>query len=383
MDVDAAEPAIATAADGTIYVVWVEHKPEGGADVMLHQFDRAGKSTGTAVRVNPETGQATAWRGDPPTVAAGPDGAIYVGWTAKVPAQSHATDLYLSVSRDKGRSFESPVKVNDDQKPGAHGMHSLAIAADGQIYVCWLDGRNNAAASRPHDKTSHKQMEENRELFLTYSEDGGKTFSANRRIVSEVCPCCKTALTIGPDGRIYASWRQVLAGNLRHIAVASSSDQGHTFSAPVIVSDDKWMLAGCPLSGPSLSVSRDGNLHVLWYSAGETAPTGVFHSESPDGGQTFTPRQLVGEGLAQGTPVLLPDQRGFRAIWQSDQGSKAHVVTADLNASGIIAAPLNTEANSELPAASFFNDQILIAYVRQAQNNRRSVWLLRTSAVPD
>lgn len=379
IDVDAAEPAIATGSDGTIHVVWVEHHPDGGADIMTDQFDRTGRSTASAVRINPQAGGATAWRGDPPTVAVASDGAVYVGWTARVAAKSHATNLYLSVSRDKGRSFELPVKVNDDEKPGPHGMHSLAIAADGSIYLAWLDERNSPPVSANPEKT-HKHMEGNRELFVAYSRNGGKTFSENRRIGKDVCPCCKTSLAISPDARIYASWRQVLPGNLRHIAVASSSDQGQAFSAPVIVSDDRWTLAGCPVSGSSLSVSTDRTLQVVWYSAGEVGPTGVYRSESHDSGQSFTPRQLIREGLAQGTPVLLPHQNGSRAIWQGDQGSSAHVITAYLDAKGSITTPYSTEANSALPAASLFRDQIQIAYVRAEENDRRSVWLLMKSA---
>lgn len=381
IDVDAAEPAIATGSDGTAYVVWVEHHPDGGADIMLDQFDTNGKSKGSAVRINPQVGAATAWRGDPPTVAVAPDGAIYVGWTARVPAQSQATDLYLSVSRDKGRSFDLPVKVNDDLKPGAHGMHSLALAADGSVYVSWLDERNSPPVSPDQGTTNHKHKEANRELFVAYTRDGGKTFSANRRVASDVCPCCKTSLAVSPDGRIYASWRQVLPGNLRHIAVASSSDQGQTFSAPVIVSDDRWTLAGCPVSGSGLSVSQDGTLQVLWYSAGEAGPTGVYRSESHDGGQSFTPRQLIAEGLAQGTPVLLPYLNSSRAIWQSDQGFRAHVITADLDARGLMTSTYSMETNSELPAASMVRDQIQMAYVQTAPDNRRSVWLLRKSVI--
>ena len=345
---------------------------------MLAAFDATGRSNGPALRINPTAGEATAWRGDPPTVGVAPDGTVYVGWTARVASESHATDLYLSASRDKGQSFELPVKVNDDQKPGAHGMHSLAIAADGSIFMSWLDERNKPVSAKP-EKQGHKHgAEANRELFVASSTDGGKTFSANQLIAREVCPCCKTSLAIAPDGRIYVSWRQVLPGNLRHIAVASSSDQGQTFSAPVIVSDDRWTIAGCPVSGSSLSVSSDGTLEILWYSAGEAGPTGIYRSESRDAGKSFTPRQLIAEGLAQGTPVLLPYLKGARAIWQKDLGSNAHVKTAYLGDNLPVPADFSKEANSELPAASLVGDQILIAYIRAG--DQRSVWLLKKSA---
>src|SRR5689334_281159 len=140
--VDAAEPATASAPDGTFYVTWVNHDAKQ-ADVMIARFKGEGVQQGSAARVNREPGVATAWRGDQPSVAVAPDGAVYVLWTARVEAKDkQGTDVYLSVSNDGGQSFANEVKVNDDKVPNAHGMHSLAVAKDGRIYAVWLDERN-------------------------------------------------------------------------------------------------------------------------------------------------------------------------------------------------------------------------------------------------
>src|ERR1043165_5521543 len=283
-DADAAEPATASAPDGSVYVAWVEHRQNGEADVMLARFNDAGQSQGEPARVNPEAGRATAWRGDPPTVAASTDGVVYVGWTARAePSSALAEDLYLSASRDGGRSFAAPVKVNDDQRPVVHGMHSLAVAPDGRVYLAWLDERN-VTQPRPSEVAEGHHMESNRELFTAYSTDGGRTFSPNRRVAAGACPCCKTRLAVGPGGRLYVGWRQVLPGDFRHIAVASSTDGGETYSQPVVVSDDRWQIAGCPVSGPALAVGADGALRVLWYSEGQAGEAGLYWSESVDGG---------------------------------------------------------------------------------------------------
>lgn len=169
----------------------------------------------------------------------------------------------------------------------------------------------------------------------------------------------------------------MLPGNLRHIAVASSSDQGQTFSTPVVVSDDRWILAGCPVSGSSLSISGDGTLQVLWYADGQAGPTGVYRSESRDGGRSFSPRQLIAEGMTQGTPILLPQPGGAKAIWQRGVGNEANVVTASLDSKGAVTGSLSEEAGSQLPAASMLGDQLLIFSIRQAANDRRSVWLIK------
>jgi len=56
-----------------------------------------------AVRVSSEETEAAE-----PAAAAGPDGTVYVGWTAGDEAAAHASTLYLSASRDGGRNRAAP-----------------------------------------------------------------------------------------------------------------------------------------------------------------------------------------------------------------------------------------------------------------------------------
>lgn len=397
--VDAAEPAIATSSDGSIYVAWVEHF-DGRANVMVEHFDISGAYTSPATRVNPNSGEATAWRGDPPALGVSSDGTLYVAWTARVPEESHATDLYISASRDKGETFEPPVKINVDETLGAHGMHSLVIGSDGTIYVSWLEDRKKPAHEisnlssheisnlRFHGRSSisdqksqtttqkHKHMEENRNVFVAFSTDGGKTFSSKTQVAGDACPCCKTSLAVAPNGRVYASWRQVLPGNFRHIAVAAIAERGEPASTRVIVSDDKWMLAGCPVSGSSLSVSSNGTLQVLWYADGQAGPKGVYRAESRNGGQSFSPRQLIAEGMVQGTPIILRQSDRTLAVWQRGQGTEANVVTASLDSKGVLASSMTEELNSQLPAAAMIGDRVVLAAVHQTADDRRSIWFV-------
>jgi hypothetical protein len=201
--VDSAEPAIAASPDGSVYVVWVNHTPNAQADVMLANFNANGEMQGTAVRVNQKPGITTAWRGDPPTIAVAPDQTVFVGWTARANLGSgHATDLYLSASKDHGKTFGEATKVNDDTKPGVHGMHSLTVGNDGRIYMAWLDERNitpMVMKEKKTDKNSGRHMESNREVFVASSIDGGRTFTANQRVATEACPCCKTSLAMSSE----------------------------------------------------------------------------------------------------------------------------------------------------------------------------------------
>src|SRR5947207_11907903 len=86
-DANATEPAIATSPDGSVYVAWVNHGLKSQTDVMIARFTSDGQLQSPAVRVNSQQGIATAWRGDPPTVAVAPDNTVFVGWTARVESE--------------------------------------------------------------------------------------------------------------------------------------------------------------------------------------------------------------------------------------------------------------------------------------------------------
>lgn len=391
-DADAAEPAIAADAEGNFYVVYVEHGVEKSADVYLQKFDSQIKPIGEKTRVNPNRNEATAWRGDAPTIVVGADKTIYVGWTKTVQTGAGSgSDLCLSVSRDGGKSFAAPVKVNDDLAPASHGMHSLAVGKDNAVYMAWLDERNvkgeyhaanferNSDVSesefqfvKVHHNSNHnvqaeakkiekdEPVEPNSEIFFAASVDGGKTFSTNKKLSSEVCPCCKTSLAVAPDGRIYASWRQVLTGDYRHIAVASSNDGGKIFSAPTIVSDDRWQIAGCPVSGAALAIGANGALNITWFSAGTNGATGLYSSQSVDGGASFQPRVLTSEGAVSGTPVLLDKA----AVWSANGKLLARKQDANIQEIG----------SGELPAAAAAGGKIFAAFVGK-EDARRGVWL--------
>ncbi|HVF67861.1 MAG TPA: sialidase family protein [Pyrinomonadaceae bacterium] len=378
---EAAEPAAALGDDGTVYVAWVEHRGRE-ADVWLAHFDGEAKPLAQPARVNPNAGGATSWRGDPPTVAVARDGTVYVGWTARDDAAAQATTLYLSASRDGGRSFAPPSKVNDDAKPGVHGMHSLAVSGEGRVHLAWLDERNVEASKPSEGGPVQMHSESNREVFLASSGDGGRTFTPNLKVAGEVCPCCKTSLAAGEGGRVYVAWRQVLPGNFRHIAVASSGDGGETFSTPSVVSDDRWELQGCPVSGPALASGGGGSLRVLWYTAGGAGSPGLYWSESRDGGRTFTPRRALAETGVRGTPVLLKERGGaFKAVWEGVGDAKTSAtLMADLGGDGRPPEPSTLASGGALPAAAAAGGRVFVAYVGEGGH---AIWLARADAGGD
>jgi hypothetical protein len=285
----------------------------------------------------------------------------------------------LSSSRDHGQTFNAPVKVNDDSKPAVHGMHSLAVAKDGRVYLAWLDERNVTPMPMKDMKmdgsTAGRHMESNREVFAASSNDGGRTFSTNQKVATNACPCCKTALAVSSDGRLFVSWRQVLPGDFRHIAVANSSDQGKTFTTPVIVSDDQWVLTGCPVSGAALSITSDGVVRALWYSEGKNGRTGLYWSRSSDNGVTFGPRELLAAGAVRGTPVLTSNSGDLKAVWQDTENNGGRIMLSPVVADGTAPGSFVLTGSGELPAAAATSEKVFVAYVAKGTAGQ-DIWML-------
>lgn len=154
---------------------------------------------------------------------------------------------------------------------GSHHVHASGATADGSVmaqgsslYHASVGAASNAPARAEHELTKG------------------------------VCYCCKTALATGPDGALFAAWRHVYPGDLRDIALSVSRDGGRSFSAPARVSEDGWAINGCPDDGPSVAVDAGGTAHIVWPTVvGTTEPEGaLFYSTTKDG-QHFTPRVRV------------------------------------------------------------------------------------------
>ena len=95
-------------------------------------------------------------------------------------------------------------------------------------------------------------------------------------------------------GSIYVAFRNIYPGSLRDISLTVSRDGGRTFSTPVRVSEDHWMLDGCPDDGPTIALDREGRVHLVWPTLvqGDELAIGFFHASTRDG-VTFTPRQRI------------------------------------------------------------------------------------------
>ncbi len=78
-------------------------------------------------------------------------------------------DVFITRSEDRGETWSAPVRVNDDGINAWQWFGTLSVAPDGRLDVFWNDTRNDSAGAHS-------------ELYYAYSQDGGRTWSANRAV---------------------------------------------------------------------------------------------------------------------------------------------------------------------------------------------------------
>jgi hypothetical protein len=336
-----ANASIATSGS-FVGVVWAARTKEGATDIYTATSRDGGRSFRAPVRVNQTAGEVSVSGEQPPRIALTPnraaDPSLVVMWTAK---GGLGTRLVSARSIDGGQSFGRAASVPGSDASGNRGWESLAIGAKGEPVAVWLDHREMAArpagtgasGGHQHGATTQHQTDgaaaaQLSQVFFARLNDPASA----RAIAPGVCYCCKTSVAAGADGSIVAAWRHVYPGNIRDIALTKSSDGGRTFAPPIRVSEDKWVLNGCPENGPAVTIDQTNAIHIVWPtlvhdSAGVEA-LALFYATSRDG-QRFTKRQQIPtEGVPRHPQIALGPTGTITVAWDEQLKGTRRIVIA-------------------------------------------------------
>jgi hypothetical protein len=283
------------ADDRIVAVAWGASLPSGATDVYFATSTDGGRTFGAPGRVNDVEGDARLNGEQPPRIAMRQRDVTIV-WTTKGAA---GTKLVQARSTDGGRTFAKAAAIPGGAAAGNRGWENVTADRDGRVYAVWLDHRemvDPAMAASHHEhhagaKPDGVAMAQKSKLYIAPLEGT----IPPRAVTGGVCYCCKTAIVSGADGAIYTAWRHVYPGNIRDIAFTLSRDGGRTFAAPIRVSEDQWVLEGCPDDGPAMAVDAANRVHVVWPTLvrdDATETTALFYATSTDG-KTFSSRQRI------------------------------------------------------------------------------------------
>ncbi|HJU05085.1 MAG TPA: sialidase family protein [Nitrospiraceae bacterium] len=358
-------PALQFDRAGNLILAWYDKQGETRALRAI----RVGKEdlSPSPAQINPDGMEPDALH-QAPGLATGPQNEIFVSWSRPKRSQDapFAADLQLSVSRDGGASFAPPATVNDDRAPINHSFENLYIGPDGNVYLTWLDNRTKEKSGAAAQ--------------FACSRDGGRSIEKNLTIDGMACPCCRPMQAIAPDGTLMVAWRKTFEGNVRDIVLATSADQGRTFSEPRLVQNDGWAFPACPHRGPSIAFDRTGRLYIAWYTEGTDEQPRLLFAVSDDQGQTFSPPLSL-----HTSSTSLPDQLRMAvhpngtviAVWEEVTGVRKRTVmriSTNRGQSFEAVQPLSEGAKAEYPTVAVHESgDVAVSWTEHAWPNNRIV----------
>jgi hypothetical protein len=299
-DAHVSAAAVGAGPDGAVLLTWAAQAGHAAHVWLL----RAGAPEARPVQVSPPDLGVEALHHSP-LVAAGPGQLVYVSWSSakpKPPGTLFASDLRLSRSPDGGRTWEAPLRVNED-RPLSHSFDGLAVAPDGTVLVAWIDNRAGVA---------------NPESWLARVVEQGTRVAETVRVDADTCVCCRIGLAVDGGGAVAVLRRKVYAGDVRDMALSLSRDGGRRFAAAARVHDDGWQISGCPHRGGQAAFDGRGRVHAVWYTEGRDGRPTMRFATSADGRAFGPPRRLdASAGSVPDHVRLAADRAGaLVVVWE-------------------------------------------------------------------
>lgn len=302
------------------------------------------------------------------------DGTIVAVYERKHPTEKNkfAGSIFYTQSFDHGTTW-TPEKYlhTDTVREYGRSYFDIATLSDGEVAAVWLDGRNKLGS----DGSS-----------LYFTKTKGKTgFVSDKQIGETVCQCCRTDLAVDAQGVIHIIYRDIestIKGQVRDFVHVYSQDNGVTFSSIKKISDDNWVISGCPHTGASMT-SINNTMGIVWFTAGGEA--GLYYTQTNAQGQ-FTPRQLISSGgrhpqiTAWNNDMLLVCEEQAMEEHGEEHSSMHHASENSLllllkNEAGKQTRQTIDDEGGEFPVVTAVNDhQALIAYVKNQRVVYRSVF---------
>jgi hypothetical protein len=274
--------------------------------LLVSWSEDGGENFSSPAVVTPEPENISADGENRPKIAVARDGTILLTWIQSLP-QKYSGNVRFSRSIDSGRTFSSPITLNDDGRITSHRFDSLTINGAGKAVVTWLDARDRDAAKEKGEAFSGTS------IYTARSDDNGASFAANRRFQQHTCECCRIATTWTGDGPVIF-WRNIFGTNTRDFAVANL-DKGSVHRATY----DEWQIDACPHNGGSIATDGRGQLHLTWFTNG-TARQGLFYKRIEGNWQSDP--VAIGNAAAQANHAwVAADGRTVLLAWREFDGN--------------------------------------------------------------
>ena len=320
------------------------------------------------------------------TISAGhcaidPKGNIYVTWQQ---GQGNKQDIWLTQSTDGGKTFQSPIAVeNGPATPigGWDGSRKPYVATAGtRVVVAYGTTPNGYSGVRISTtlapltlgslikigSPATSDVEEFQKpvfspqgnIWVTWhwTTPGGEAKMVSREEANwayesasgngtpgEPCDCCPHDIRVNAAGDTLVAYRNNV-NNIRDHWVSRDPGSNSGFGAALQASTTNWEIFACPVNGPRLSETPGGTQLMTWADP-TSGSWRVWLAESKDGGVSWSGDDLI---VDAGTDQKLPSiatSAGGRIHVVYDQGDLNGQLTASDDDGATFAAPILVMTN--------------------------------------
>ncbi|MBC7789737.1 MAG: exo-alpha-sialidase [Anaerolineae bacterium] len=331
-----AEPNLAVAPDGRVYMSWLEPWETGHA---LRFAVLNGTQWSPARTIHSGSDFFVNWADFPSIEVLGED-RLAAHWLQRTGSGTYAYGVRISQSGDGGATWSFPVTPHRDSSQAEHGFVAMWREHD-ELGAVWLDGRK-------FSKEGHNPS--NEMMLVSTTLDASGKLGAEERLDERTCDCCQNSAAMTADGPIVA-YRDRSADEVRDIYVSRRVAGKWTTGLPV--HKDDWKIAACPVNGPSVSAAGQ-RVAVAWFTAAnDSARVKVAFSE--DAGATFgAPIRVDGGSPAGRVDVALLDDGSALVTWiERIGGDTAAVRARRARGDGKVGPALTVAASSAARASGF------------------------------
>ena len=274
---------IASRDASNVYVLWQEIVFSGGThggEILFARSTDGGKSFSDAINLSNSIagdgkGRLTAryWHNGSLDLAIGPQGDLYAAWT------EYEGNLWFSRSTDRGNSFSDPLRISGGPSVKPARGPSLAVGAEGAVYLAWTVGEDQAA-----------------NIHFAKSVDLGRSFGAPRVVFESDGHADAPKIAVDSKGTTHLVCGESPAGPFEryHIRYTRLKDGERKFEEPREISSPlTTRFEGA--SFPALSLDDEDNIYVTWelFPSRKGYSRGLGFTSSSDGGRTFASPSVI------------------------------------------------------------------------------------------
>ena len=302
----------AFAPNGDLWRLWAE---KNALYFQISKNNGISFTTATKVAITEET--ISARNENRPKIAFDQYSGIYLSW-ATPRERKYTADVRFSYSADYGKTFSSPVTVNNDNLLAGHSFNEMLVSDNGDVSIVWLDGRV------AHQRRKQGKSTNGSALFMAQANPRKNSAQfTNSLLANGTCVCCRIAMDYNQEGELAVLWRHIYGDNIREFALltVNKTSLNQTGEAEIIqISHDHWQINGCPHQGGGISIDESNRYHLVWFNLGDQGK-GIFYARSNNQGKTLSKPLSIGNINAQAAhPNIMQNNNVVDIVWTQFTG---------------------------------------------------------------